>query len=147
MAFGAAARSSATHGDHWGGSASQPRVNPSAIAQTANASVRAAKRMPARRMGLRSGAAECDRAKSMPPVAIRARRRRHPCVRSGCLPDRTVRVLKQILLVATSTLSSAAALAHHSPAAFDTRTEITVEGTLTKVDWANPHIYLTVETS
>jgi len=39
------------------------------------------------------------------------------------------------------------ALAHHSPSAYDTRSEVTVEGTLTKVDWTNPHIYLTVETA
>jgi hypothetical protein len=41
-----------------------------------------------------------------------------------------------------------AALAHHSPSAYDmTGNLVTVEGTLTKVDWANPHIYLTLETA
>jgi hypothetical protein len=41
-----------------------------------------------------------------------------------------------------------AALAHHSPSAYDmTGDLVTVEGTLTKVDWANPHIYLTLETA
>ena len=41
-----------------------------------------------------------------------------------------------------------AALAHHSPSAYDLAGDlVTVEGTLTKVDWANPHIYLTLETA
>lgn len=40
------------------------------------------------------------------------------------------------------------ALAHHSPSAYDTTGDlVTVEGTLTKVDWANPHIYFTLETA
>jgi hypothetical protein len=39
-----------------------------------------------------------------------------------------------------------AALAHHSPSAYDmTGDLVTAEGTLTKVEWANPHIYLTLE--
>jgi hypothetical protein len=56
-------------------------------------------------------------------------------------------VLKPLLVAAASALATAGAFAHHSPAAFDTRSEVTVEGTLTKLDWANPHIYLTVETA
>ena len=41
-----------------------------------------------------------------------------------------------------------AALAHHSPSAYDmTGDLVTVEGTLTNIDWANPHIYLTLETA
>jgi hypothetical protein len=40
------------------------------------------------------------------------------------------------------------ALAHHSASAYDmTGDPVTVEGTLAKVDWANPHIYLTLETA
>jgi hypothetical protein len=43
---------------------------------------------------------------------------------------------------------ASAALAHHSPSAYDMTGElVTVEGSLTKVDWANPHIYLTLETA
>ena len=49
-------------------------------------------------------------------------------------------------LVVLSTLLASAALAHHSPSAYDLSGNVTVEGTLAKVDWANPHIYLTVET-
>ena len=41
-----------------------------------------------------------------------------------------------------------AALAHHSASVYDmTGALVTIEGTLTKVDWANPHIYLTLETA
>ena len=40
------------------------------------------------------------------------------------------------------------ALAHHSASVYDmTGAPVTLEGTLTKVDWANPHIYLTLETA
>lgn len=56
-------------------------------------------------------------------------------------------MLKQTLLAVSGAFAFSAALAHHSPSAFDTRSEITIEGTLTQVDWANPHIYLTVETT
>jgi hypothetical protein len=35
--------------------------------------------------------------------------------------------------------------AHHSAANFDTRTEITVEGVVTKYDWRNPHVYMALE--
>jgi hypothetical protein len=42
---------------------------------------------------------------------------------------------------------ASAALAHHSPSAYDMGgAPVTVQGTLTNVDWANPHIYLTLET-
>src|SRR5690606_3287603 len=51
------------------------------------------------------------------------------------------------VLVAAAALVSSAAFAHHSPSAFDMRGEVILEGTLTKVDWANPHVYLTVETA
>jgi hypothetical protein len=43
---------------------------------------------------------------------------------------------------------ASAALAHHSPSAYDmTGDLVTVEGTLTNVEWANPHLYLTLETA
>jgi hypothetical protein len=32
--------------------------------------------------------------------------------------------------------------AHHSSAAFDDETEITLEGVVTKFEWANPHVYI-----
>lgn len=42
-------------------------------------------------------------------------------------------------------LMSAPSSAHHSTAAFDTDTELTVEGVLLRYEWANPHVYLWVE--
>jgi hypothetical protein len=43
---------------------------------------------------------------------------------------------------------SSAAVAHHSPSAYDmTGDLVTVEGTLVEVDWANPHIYLALATA
>jgi hypothetical protein len=42
---------------------------------------------------------------------------------------------------------SGAALAHHSRAPYDLSQEIVVEGTVTALDWKNPHIYVTVETA
>lgn len=51
------------------------------------------------------------------------------------------------VLIAVAALTSSAGFAHHSPSAFDATAEVVVEGVLTKVDWANPHIYLTVETA
>jgi hypothetical protein len=51
-----------------------------------------------------------------------------------------------LLVISAGALAAGAAFAHHSPSAFDTRSEVTVEGTLTKVEWTNPHVYLTIET-
>ena len=57
-------------------------------------------------------------------------------------------MLKPIFFAAAAVMvSSGIAFAHHSPSAYDVRIEVTVEGTLTKVDWTNPHIYLTLETA
>jgi hypothetical protein len=42
---------------------------------------------------------------------------------------------------------AAPAFAHHSQAAFDASREITIEGTVSRLDWKNPHIYLIVETA
>ncbi len=54
------------------------------------------------------------------------------------------------LLLATAAASVAvtptATLAHHSRASYDESAEVMVEGTITKLDWQNPHLYLTVET-
>ena len=53
--------------------------------------------------------------------------------------------------VAIGVLAAAAsfgvpAIAHHSQAMFDTSQEILVEGTVARLDWVNPHMYLIVET-
>jgi hypothetical protein len=52
-------------------------------------------------------------------------------------------------LVITFTLGAAVPTrlaAHHSRAAFDTTREVMLEGVVTKVLWANPHVYFTIET-
>jgi hypothetical protein len=49
-------------------------------------------------------------------------------------------------LFALAALVMVAAMAHHNMTAlFDLNDRVTLNGTLTKVDWRNPHIYLTVE--
>jgi hypothetical protein len=37
------------------------------------------------------------------------------------------------------------AAAHHSAAAYDTQTEVTLEGTVTRWSWRNPHVYMNLE--
>jgi hypothetical protein len=48
------------------------------------------------------------------------------------------------LAAAVLTLSSSA-LAHHSFAMFDKNRLVTIKGTVRKVEWTNPHVYLFVE--
>ena len=43
---------------------------------------------------------------------------------------------------AVSAAAASAASAHHSPSAFDVTTEVTVEGTITELEWKNPHTYV-----
>jgi hypothetical protein len=50
------------------------------------------------------------------------------------------------ILAATALLCTPAA-AHHSQSMFDTSTEIVIEGTVSRFDWVNPHMYLIVETT
>jgi hypothetical protein len=43
-------------------------------------------------------------------------------------------------------LGSSTALAHHNMTAlFDFNDRVTLNGTLTKIDWRNPHTYLTID--
>lgn len=55
----------------------------------------------------------------------------------------------RILLFGTAVLlvsAMSSVWAHHSPTAiFDVRKRISVTGTLTKIDWINPHIVIAVE--
>jgi len=51
-----------------------------------------------------------------------------------------------IYTLAAITTFAAPAFAHHSQAMFDTSKEILIEGTVARFDWANPHMYLIVET-
>ncbi len=51
------------------------------------------------------------------------------------------------LACAVSVAAVSAASAHHSAAAFDLTTEVTVKGTIAELEWKNPHIYFTIETT
>jgi hypothetical protein len=42
-------------------------------------------------------------------------------------------------------LVPALALAHHSGAIYDMNQTVTIEGTVTRYDWANPHVYVHIE--
>jgi hypothetical protein len=51
-----------------------------------------------------------------------------------------------LIIAAAVLLSTSSVWAHHSPSAeFDMTKRITVTGTLTKVDWINPHITLAMD--
>jgi hypothetical protein len=50
-----------------------------------------------------------------------------------------------ILTIALIAVAVAPAFAHHSFAAFDITTQKTVTGTVHKVDWTNPHIWLWID--
>lgn len=53
--------------------------------------------------------------------------------------------MKAIMLLTICLLASAdEAVAHHSRSAYDLNTEISIEGTIVRIDWANPHTYLWV---
>jgi hypothetical protein len=51
------------------------------------------------------------------------------------------------LACAASVAAASAASAHHSASAFDAAKEVTVQGTITELEWKNPHIYFTIETT
>ena len=44
--------------------------------------------------------------------------------------------------VVAVTVTAVAAAAHHSPAAFDLRTQVTIQGRVARLDWTNPHVYI-----
>lgn len=46
------------------------------------------------------------------------------------------------MFIVIASLSSAAALAHHSPAIFDQSKEIEIEGVVTEFKWSNPHSWI-----
>jgi hypothetical protein len=48
-------------------------------------------------------------------------------------------VVVSAAVVITATLS-----AHHSPAAFDMASQVTIQGTVSRLDWTNPHVYIHV---
>jgi hypothetical protein len=65
------------------------------------------------------------------------------------LPVQAMSMMKTATAAITAgvfgSLLAGAASAHHSPAAFDRSHEVRIEGTLTRVTYSNPHIYLSVE--
>jgi len=57
-------------------------------------------------------------------------------------------VRKKLLLlstVAVGLLAASAAFAHHGTAGYDMAKVVTLSGTVTKVDWTNPHIIVYVD--
>jgi hypothetical protein len=48
-------------------------------------------------------------------------------------------------LLAMLALGALPAAAHHSPAMFDMTKEVVLEGVVTELSWANPHVYLGIE--
>jgi hypothetical protein len=48
-------------------------------------------------------------------------------------------------LIAAAVALATPASAHHSGAMFDANTTLTIEGTVTRFNWANPHVYVFVE--
>lgn len=53
--------------------------------------------------------------------------------------------VRRTLTVGAAVLAALPAAAHHSPAMFDLTKDIVFEGTVTKVEWRNPHVYLALE--
>ena len=47
-------------------------------------------------------------------------------------------------VVAVMFVVAATASAHHSPAAFNLDSQITIQGTISRFDWTNPHVYIYV---
>ena len=48
---------------------------------------------------------------------------------------------------AATVIISAATSAHHSPAAFDLNSQVTIQGAVSRFDWTNPHAYIYVTAS
>lgn len=46
---------------------------------------------------------------------------------------------------AAAALMSTAVLGHHSAAPYDLTREVVFEGTVTELEWKNPHVQLTIE--
>ena len=52
---------------------------------------------------------------------------------------------ERLLLACAVSVLMPAAWAHHSPAAYDIGSTVTIEGTVVELDWRNPHVYFTLE--
>src|SRR5262249_20795911 len=51
-------------------------------------------------------------------------------------------IIRVLLITAVALTAAAPLMAHHSAAAYDTQKEVTVNGTVTKYSFKNPHIYM-----
>jgi uncharacterized protein DUF6152 len=58
-----------------------------------------------------------------------------------------IMIKRQVIAAIAGLFSVFSASAHHSAAAFDTAKEVVIEGTVTELEWQNPHIYLTLKTT
>ena len=56
-----------------------------------------------------------------------------------------IRRICSCILFAVLLLGYSASAHHNMTALFDFNDRVTVTGTLTKIDWRNPHIYLTID--
>lgn len=50
-------------------------------------------------------------------------------------------------VVSAAVIFSATVSAHHSPAAFDLSSQITIQGRISRLDWTNPHVYIYIESA
>jgi hypothetical protein len=51
-----------------------------------------------------------------------------------------------VLMAASALIAATPALAHHSvPGTFDVSKTVAIKGTISKIDWINPHIYIYVD--
>lgn len=57
------------------------------------------------------------------------------------------KTFRNFIFLLLGLFATKAAWAHHSPAAFDITKEIFIAGTISEMRWANPHIYLAINTS
>jgi hypothetical protein len=54
---------------------------------------------------------------------------------------------RALLACAAAVAIAGGAVAHHSPAGYDQSTEMILDGTITELNWKNPHIYFMLETT
>ncbi len=80
----------------------------------------------------------------MSMIATRRYDCRRRCRRIGACVNREAK--RQLLTAAALLLAAQPAAAHHSRAIYDEARTITLEGVVSEFEWANPHVYLHVET-
>lgn len=50
------------------------------------------------------------------------------------------------LAIVAGLLFAETTAAHHSPAQYDLNSQVTIQGTVTRLDWTNPHVYIHIQT-